>query len=335
VGGGTNGKLGAPMNTQGPSGRMTVLTENYGLGGERDIGVFRWDDEPATFLGNFHLIRSPSLALEATGGWVAHGFVNLADTSMPTGLFVRLYNGTQWDSPQKLVDLEAIGGTNGSVRMKIRFDYLGETVIAYSYFDGANYLVRVLRSTGSTWNQVGAGPALTLVGNSFWSLSIDPNGRPILSYVNGSDFGTVVWNGSAWDAPLTTGGWFPAGSNYQSLYTSTGLVFAAYRDVAGVLHVGRGNLVYIDDIGTPISGDGSLVEDSAGSPVVVWLEGELFCAKRWNGSAWVQLESNGTCTGVASAALSASPGGPHSLTVSACYTDQAYYQHVYCGRYNR
>jgi hypothetical protein len=328
-----------PASAMDDAGRLTVLVRGAGHGSSLN-SLYRWSQPSVDLLPLGWCAPEGARidGIDATSGdWIALAMYAWTNVTLPQGRYVMFFNGTRWGAPQ-LIDGSSAGGGQD---MQVRFDYRGETVVAYDVYNGVDYGVYVSRSSGSSWGRLGNAllnyPA-SMPAN--WVLAIDTLGRPVMSWVSEAVSYSVVWNGSAWSALPNAVSYLAGGADYRSFHTSSGNTFGTSIDLSKQpppLRIYLDGGMFAQFIGSPCSacnGDG-WTEDQQGNPIVVWLEGQVFCAKKWNGTVWTTLESDAPCSGVATGTPIVSPGGAHALFVSACYVNGAYTQHTTCGRYNR
>lgn len=254
------------------------------------------------------------------------GFPVVAWSNDASEIYARRWNGTAW---AELGTDSAQGGgisntpASTSSNVSIAVDASGGVVVAWQDNQNLNFEVYVRRWNGSVWSQLdgsgqGGGVSQTPDSSLDPSITTDGFGNPIVAWVEWeglSDTEIYVrrWTGSSW-APL--GGSAQSGgvsdnlapSEWPSLAANaSGEVILAWNDNSDTepeVYVRRWTGSTWEEMGQDSARNGgvsgnstfnvcpSLALDPLGRPVVAWyhaLSGGGIHARRWNGSAWVEI----------------------------------------------
>jgi len=211
---------------------------------------------------------SPSLAV-SPGGAPIVAWYDISGSPGHLEIYVRRWIGSGW----KEMGSEASGGgisnsTGNSSNPSLAIDHDGAPIVAWDYNSESNQDIYVRRWNGAAWVEMGSGSASgggisNSVGTALSpSLAIGPDGAPIVAWSNFSSSGNQEiymrrWNGL---------GWKEMGSEASGGGISNNAGNSSWPSLA-------------------IGPDGTLIvawqDDSSGNQ-------EIY-ARRWNGSAWVEM----------------------------------------------
>ena len=225
-------------------------------------------------------------------------------------------------------------GTSATPSLVIDAD--GVPYVAWHDDSDGDYEIYAKRWNGSGWDEVGTGSAVGggISDNSGTSarasLAIDPDGTPYLAWHDDSDGDYEIyvkrWDGSSWQeigASSATGGGISSNGSLSTMSSLAiapdGTPYVVWEDAARgwdfkEIYVRR----WIDDaweeVGTGSASEGGISNDwyySAnaslsvapdGMPIVAWYnytaggDFEIY-ARRWNGTAWVEVGANAASDG--------------------------------------
>ena len=209
-------------------------------------------------------------------------------------------------------------------------------VVAWVDGSGGDYEIYVRRWNGSAWVELGDGSAFGGgISNNAGSseepaVAVGPDGMPVIAWVDNSldDFEIYLrrWNGSAWvelAGSASFGGLSnnTSGSGGPSVVVGNDLmpIVAWSNEAAGLfnreIYVRRWNgSAWVEMGAGSASGGGisnnvgkdqspSIAMGTDGKPIIAWAyEGPGCCfdiyAKRWNGSAWVEMGGSASNGGI-------------------------------------
>lgn len=218
--------------------------------------------------------HSPSLAVGPDGAPIVAWYDRSSDNEE---IYVRRWNGSTW------AEMGAGSATGGGISNSAGYSVLpslaigpdNAPVVAWHDFSNGNDEIYVRRWDGSAWVEVGAGSATgggisNNAGPSHGAVAaVGPDGAPVVAWIDKSSGNREIyvrrWDGSAWveigDHSATGGGISNNGG-----YSSTPSV--------------------------KVGPDGTLV--------VAWHDAvsgnDQIYVRRWNGSAWVEMDA-GSATG--------------------------------------
>lgn len=235
--------------------------------------------------------ENPALAIP-DNGWPIVAWKD--DTSGSDEIYVKRWNGSAW---VELGNDSATGGgisnsTGNTFRPALIIPPDGFPIVAWSDTSNGNAEIYVRRYNGLDWEEMSSGSASgegisNNSGGSFRpSMAVGPDGNPIIAWEDssgGSDFEIYVrrWNGTDW-VTMSSG-------------SASG---------GGISNNGG-------DSKWP-----SVAIRSDGSPLIAWEDSsqddEEIYLRRWNGTAWVEMEANSATGG----GISDDDGGSYSLTPS-------------------
>lgn len=193
----------------------------------------------------------------------------------------------------------------------------GNPIVAWSTYDGGNsiYVLRVQRWNGTAWQQLagtGYDGALntTAQGSARYpSIAVDSAGNPIVAWeqtVAGMDTGIYVmrYTGSAW-LPYTQAAY--------PLSSTTGVGIA------------------ISNMAPTLAYSPSVAVDSSDRVLVVWRERDNIgnyqvYLRRWNGTAWGDINGSASTVGVSSDASGDATLRPPDVAISGYYLAVAWYE---------
>ena len=284
-----SGVSGWPSLALMPDGSPIIAWEDDSTG-DQEIYVRRWNGSTWVEMGgsasgggisqNGGDSRWPSLRVSAAGvPYVAWEDLSGGDRE----IFVRRWNGTAW---VEVGSGSATGGgisndSAGSRRPSLGIDAAGNLFVAWENINPPTHDIYVKSWNGTFWVEMGGSATSGGISNdsaqSYWpSLAVPPDGKPVVvwgSDPTGSGMDEIFvrrWSGSDW---VEMGSGSASGSGISN--TSGESWFA------------------------------SLAIAADGRPVVAWQdtsggEEEIYF-RRWNGSAWVELDTGsasggGVCT---------------------------------------
>jgi hypothetical protein len=221
-----------------------------------------------------------SLALDSSG-YPAVSYCQYDDRDL---------NFARWDgSAWNIETIESDGETGFSTSLEL--DAAGYPAI--SYIDWTDARLKLARWDGSRWNfwivdcvdVCGASPKLAL----------DSLDQPVIGYGCGGHLKLARWNGVLWDIQ-TVDASGEVGSLIGMALDSSDFPFISYMDARDIsntvvyLKMARWDgtaweLETVDTITNLFVGNGSLVLDASGYPILAYYDFGLKLA-RWDGSAW-------------------------------------------------
>jgi len=246
------------------------------------------------------------------------------ETSGASEIYLRQWNGSSWaelGGSASGVGLSSTAG--GAAGPKVALDSDGHPVVAwYERPTGVEPRIYLKRWNGSTWDELdgsASGSGVGLPGSTDPSLAIDSSDRIIVVWMwNDPDASFYVhgrrWDGSAWqelDGSATGGGiGEDPGFHPDVAVDSLDRPVVAYQANSDEVYLKRWNGSTWEELDGSASGGG--LSDSGAStpptvaigqddnPAVAWAvlggSGEVlgFAARRFDGSAWLALETEPT-----------------------------------------
>ncbi|BAV07451.1 hypothetical protein FLA_3476 [Filimonas lacunae] len=224
-------------------------------------------------------------------------------------LVVKKFNGTNW----VLVGKEGFSPANyDNARSRLAFAPDGTLYVAYTdYATGMNGKLSVMKFNGTDWVGVGS-PGFTSGAVNANDIAVDPLGRPLVAYGNGTNTNKLSvsrFNGTAWEIVGTDG--FTASSALNGAMTldKSGNPWVVFADATrsnrltvmkydGSAWVTVGNAGFTTGILSThvVYHMCSIIVDNTNNPVVTFADasnGGKVSAMRFNGTDWVLLGDAG------------------------------------------
>jgi hypothetical protein len=253
-------------------------------------------------------------------------------------IYLRRFDGNAWSQIGGSASGNGLSNTSGSAEAAVALQANGDPVVAWVARNPANLQqVYLRRWNGTIWEELAGSasgdglsnaPANSL-GGTYPAVAVDHQGRIVVAWQFAALPGGVCcnlyiyvkrWNGMAWEelAGSATGGGISGvsdGAHPALAIDSQDRPVVAWNEEAATcdVYLRRWNGVDWEELGGSASGGGISQSNSVAdpsiaigrddNPVVAWPVGDAqgaFFARRWSGSAWVDLGprpmSSGGCT---------------------------------------
>jgi hypothetical protein len=324
-----SGGSNSPSLAIGPDG-TPVVTWYDDSSGNREIYVRRWNGSSWVEIGNS----------SASGGGISDNSgssyrpsVDIGPDGMPVvawyddssgneEIYVRHWNGSSW---VEMGNSSASGGgisdnSNSSYLPSIAIGPNGMPIVAWEdVVSTGNQEIYIRRWNGSAWTETGAGSASgggiskTSGSSNVPSLAIGPDGAPVVAWMDNTTVNREIyvrrWNGSAW--------------------TEIGAGSASGGGIS-------------NSSGGSGAAEPSLTIGLDGMPIIAWFNHYQYNFKiyirRWNGSAWVEMDagsaSGGGISDTGGATTPSLATGPGGAPIVAWKDDSSGYREIYVRRYS-